>query len=196
MVTSPVEGVELSLSGKLVGQTPLQKPLLSRSGTPMLMATAKGYEPFFRELTVPAGGTLAVTLDLVPTTVTPGSAVILTSTPDTNVLVDGQLVGVTPDVTKVPVMPGARTFSVAREHSSSAELVVNISEGGVVDVPLEPTATPGEETAQVAVTSTGERHLHRRWPSGRSPGGEDDRATRARPPSPGLRAWRLLPHSS
>jgi hypothetical protein len=154
LVTTPVDGVELSLSGRVVGQTPLPKPVLSRAGPVMLIATAKGYEPLVRELTVPAGGTLAVTLELVPTTVTPGSGVIRTSTPDTNVLVDGQLVGVTPDVTKVPLMPGARTLSVAREHYASAELVVNVSEGGVVDVPLEPTATPGEETAQVAVTST------------------------------------------
>lgn len=153
-VTSPVDGVELSLAGKVVGQTPLQTPLLSRSGTVMLMATAKGYEPLFRELTVPAGGTLEVTVELVATTATPGSAVIRTSTPDTTILVDGQPVGVTPDVTKVPVMPGARSVSVTREHYSSAELVVKVAEGAEVDVPLEPTAVPAEETAKVAVRST------------------------------------------
>lgn len=153
MVTSPVDGVELSLAGKVVGQTPLQKPLLSRSGAVMLMATAKGSEPLFRELTVPAGGTLEVTVELVATTATPGSAAIRTSTPDTTVLVDGQQVGVTPDVAKVPLMPGTRTVSVAREHYSSAELVVKVGEGAEVDVPLEPTAIPAEETAQVAVRS-------------------------------------------
>jgi len=154
VVTSPLDGVEVSVAGTVVGVTPLTKPVLARGGTVMLMATAKGSEPLVRALTVPAGGTFEVALELTPSTTIAGVAVIRTATPDATLFVDGVLVGLTPEVTRVAVLPGTRALSVQREGYSNAELVVNVPEGGEVAVPLEPIAKPADETAQVAFSSS------------------------------------------
>lgn len=154
VVTSPVEGVEVSVSGRVVGTTPLAKPVLVRGGKVMLSATAKGHEPLVRELSVPEGGTLEVALELTPTFLNSGVAVVRTATPDATVFADGALVGVTPEVTRLTLPSGPRVLSVRREGYSNAELVVNVPEGAEVAVSLEPIAQPAEETAKLTVTSS------------------------------------------
>lgn len=154
-VSAPVEGVELSLGGRLLGSSPLSGPVLAMAGTLVLSAKAPRYEPLYRELTVPAGGVLEVALELKATTVSTSSLRVKCPVPGVDLFVDGMRVGTTPDVVKLAVMPGARTISARRDGYRSVEKLVSLPEGGEVEVELLPVPDEGASgLAEVTVTAS------------------------------------------
>jgi hypothetical protein len=156
-VSAPVDGIEVSLGGRLIGPTPLSRPVFATSGRVILSAKAPRYEPVYRELVVPAGGTLDVALEIKPVASNLATVRLRSQTPGADIFIDGLLAGVTPEVVKLAVMPGSRTISLRRLGYRSAEKTVTIPEGGEVEVELDPSPDEGAEQGELAVTSSEEQ---------------------------------------
>lgn len=152
---APVPGVELLLDGKPLGLSPLAKPVLAMAGSLVLAARAPKFEPLYRQVTVPAGGTVDVELELTPTNLNPGAIRVRCALPGAELFVDGQRVGTTPDVVKVMVLPGTRTVSARRDGYRSAEKTVVVRDGGEVEVELIPVVDEtGSSFAEVTVKAS------------------------------------------
>ena len=65
-VITNVQGTEVLVDGRLVGELPLRRPLRLSAGTAVVQVRAEGYAHVQRPVTVTAGGLTRETFDLVP----------------------------------------------------------------------------------------------------------------------------------
>lgn len=167
VIQSDVADVEVQVGGKIIGRTPLAGPVRVASGRVFVGGQAPKRKPAFAETMVAPKSQVAVKLELAPLEQQLGFVRLRTKLPGADVLVDGVLVGQTPELLRVPVEPGQRTIALRREGYRTASKQVSIGEGAELELELDPqedttstegallTLQPSED--QVVVTVDGTR---------------------------------------
>jgi hypothetical protein len=135
-LTCNVAGARIVLRDKIVGTTPIGKPLRFNAGAASVEVTAEGYFPYTKSVDLPAGGVLDLDVALVPK----GKAAILTlraPMPGTVALVDGKVVGNPP----VEVMVDAGSHKIVARAQGYADtetsFVIQVGERKEIDLTLE-----------------------------------------------------------
>ena len=167
-VTAP-QGVDVSISGRKLGTSPLDKPVLVPTGRVVVAGEASRRKPGFVETTVPPRGRVDVVLELAPLEAQLGAVRLNTRTPGADVFVDGVKVGQTPTLTRIPVEPGQRVIELRRDGYESVKQSLDVGEAAELQVSLEPkpdaqaleldgaTVTAKTSETQVVLTVDGQR---------------------------------------
>ncbi len=134
-VTTNVPAV-LEVDGVGVGQTPLAAPIRVTGGVHVVGASASGYLPTHKEITVAGGTKESVSLSLAPTLL--AHATVRTRVPGADVFVDGQASGKTPLAQSLTLPPGQHTIELRREGYRTARQEVHLGDGATADLELEP----------------------------------------------------------
>ncbi len=112
-VSSTVNGAEVFIDGRSIGQTPIKAKAL-RTGRYRLLVKKTGYLEFSERIRIKKGKTTKITADLLPFA---GVIVVNSDIPGATVFVDGKKVGKTP--LTYEVVPGRHTVLVrAKGHKT------------------------------------------------------------------------------
>jgi hypothetical protein len=134
-LTCNVPGARIVLRDKIVGVTPVEKPLRFNAGAANLEVTAEGYIPYTKKVELPAGGVLDLDISL---TSKAKAAILVLRAPvaGTVALVDGKVVGNPP--VEVMVDPGSHKIVARAEGYADIEtsFVVSMGERKQVDLNL------------------------------------------------------------
>ena len=141
LVSCVVRGATIELDGSIVGQAPLDSPLLVRPGRHRLRVFKRGYRNSEHNLSVGSGQTIEVEADPIP------SAAILRLVGELSgatILLGGEELGVGP-IDQIMDQLGARELRVQKPgyRTFSAEILLLAGEETVVHVNLIP--LPGKE---------------------------------------------------
>jgi hypothetical protein len=130
-----VPGARATLDGRPLGTTPFVKPLAVNAGSSRLVLTADGYQPFERDLTLPAAGQQQVRVELVLRN-TDGHLTV-TSAAGAVAFADGVRLGAVPAEITLP--SGRHLIRVEHPGFRTAETGVQIVAGQdrKLDLPLE-----------------------------------------------------------
>ena len=138
-ITPP--GASISVDGRVVGQSPLGKPVAIAAGSHKLEVTADGYEPQKRDLLVTAGVPIRISLELkaIPKT---GKVRINSRVPGAIVSVDGKAIGPAP--VEVELDAGGHRLEVVADNyqTKREELVVAAGQTRQIEVSLDRVARP------------------------------------------------------
>lgn len=138
VVQSDVEGAEVQVSGRVVGRTPIAGPLLVPTGRVLIGGQAPKHKPAFTEALVAPRSKVEVKLSLAPLEQQLGAVLLKARVPGADILVDGVLVGRTPELLRIPVEPGRRTVSLRRAGYVSASKDLQVGESAEVELELDP----------------------------------------------------------
>ena len=131
----------ISVDGRVVGQSPLGKPVAIAAGAHKLEITADGYEPQKRDLMVTAGVPIKITLALkaIPKT---GKVRINSRVPGAIVSIDGRAIGPVP--VEVELDAGGHRLEVVADdhHTRREELVVAAGQNRQLEVSLDRIVRP------------------------------------------------------
>lgn len=147
-------GATIEVDNVEIGKTPLPKPLQVASGTRLLTITAPGYLPARLRVTVAGQSTAVVEPKLQAISGQPAQVEVKTKLLGAEVLVDGELVGVTPLPASLAIAPGTRNIEVRRAGYTSAKQTLTLGEGSRGTVNLEPeldASKLGSEGGQLAL---------------------------------------------
>lgn len=117
-VTCTVPGARVMVRDRVVGTTPLDKPVALVAGKAKLEILADGYFPYAKELDLPGGGTLSVDAALVKKS-SHGFLVVTSPVAGASVFVDGKPAGSVPLEVSLP--SGSHVVIVRREGYDEAE---------------------------------------------------------------------------
>lgn len=131
-------GVEVTISGRKLGKTPFDAPVLVPSGRVVVAGEAARRKPGFVETEVQPRTVTDVVLELAPLDAQLGAVLLTTRTPGVDVLVDGVKIGQTPDLARIPVEPGQRTVELRRSGYETIKQTVEVGEAAELRVALEP----------------------------------------------------------
>ena len=121
-VTCNEDGATVRLDGADVGQTPLM--LARDAGTYQLEVTKHGYSVFSQALEVPAGKKVVVRAEIE---FTAGKVLLDIEQDGATVVLDGDEIGVTPDVSSLDVvLPGEHTLVVRKDAHETWEQTFSI----------------------------------------------------------------------
>lgn len=126
----------IAIDGRVVGQTPIEKPVSIAAGTHKLEVTADGYEPQKRDLMITAGVPLKITLELKAIVKT-GKVRINSAAPRAMVSIDGKAIGPVP--VEVELEAGGHRLEVIADNYQTRrdELVVAAGQTRQLDVTLD-----------------------------------------------------------
>jgi PEGA domain len=139
-LTCKVPGARVVLRDKIVGTTPIDKPLRFNAGPANLEITAEGYFPYAKTVELPAGGVL----DLEVTLAAKSRSALLVlrgPVPGTVALVDGKVVGNPP--VEVMVDAGSHKIVARAEGYADTETSFVVSAGDRKEVELSLGRKPG-----------------------------------------------------
>lgn len=146
-----VEGATIEIDNVSVGTTPLSAPLRVSGGVHLVAAVAPGHIPARREVSLAGGGRASVSFELEPLAGALSHLTVSTPLPGAKVVVDGKVVGTTPLAAALALAPGEHTVELHREGYLTARQLVNLGEGTLGQVELNPAVD------QAALSATGGR---------------------------------------
>ena len=180
-----LEGVPKSsvveVDGVEVGRTPLPKPLRVSSGTVVVTVIAEGYHPSTQSVTVAGDERRQLVFEMVPLERKSAWLDLDTNLLDAEILLDGTVVGHTPDVKALSVTPGPHRVELRRAGYRTAMASTQVAEGTRYKVRL--TAEP--EQGQLNDDNSGSLRLS-------SSESETSFSVDGRP-MPGTPSWSRLP---
>lgn len=134
-----VEGAEVRVGGKIVGTTPLAKPLRVNAGRTDLDVRAEGHAPFTRSLELAGGASSEIDVDLVRAD---RSGVLLVRSPQAgaSVFVDGRPVGEVP--VEIALTAGEHEVRVTRPGFQESRSRVLVVAGQRKETSIELASTP------------------------------------------------------
>jgi len=130
-----VDGATVLIDGDAVGTSPLPRPVAVDLGERTVTVQKDDFVPVTRKVESSGGGTLAVTVSLVP--IKHGGQLLVTSDADATVSVDGQVVG--RGRFEAPLAVGAHDVRVTEPGKVPYESQVDVRDGErrTVDVTLQ-----------------------------------------------------------
>jgi hypothetical protein len=128
----------IDIDGARAGEAPLQAPLPVAAGEHIVAVVAPGYIPSRLPVTVAAQGRAELTFMLQPTEAKLAHVTVHSPLPGAEVRVDDELVGKTPIVEQVAVLPGKHIFEIQRPGYMSVRRVVNLANGVYSAVSFDP----------------------------------------------------------
>ena len=131
-------GSVVSVDGVEVGRAPFKSPLRITVGTHVISVVEPGTYPFTHEVTLAGGETKTVVADLVPMQRKAAQIALETPLPGADVVIDGKIVGTTPNMTTVTVTPGKHRVELKRAGYRIAVVETDVAEGGANKVTLSP----------------------------------------------------------
>jgi hypothetical protein len=137
-----VEGATIDVDGVEAGKAPLAQALRVTGGPHVIGATATGFAPLRKEITIAGGEKQDVSLELVAMQGKLAHLVVNTKLPAADVFVDGQRVGKTPLPASVSIAPGPHHVEVLRPGYTTAVTDIALGDGANGQVTLEPQEDP------------------------------------------------------
>jgi hypothetical protein len=135
VVRCRTQGARVLVRERVVGMTPLDKPLDVDSGHATIEVDVEGYEPFRRDVDLEGGTQTVLDADLVPRKQT-AFLRVTSSVPSAFVSIDGAPVGNVP--IEETVKPGTHTVSLHRDGYEDTSSTVVLSMGEHKEVALDP----------------------------------------------------------
>lgn len=134
-----VLGASIEVDNIVVASAPISAPIRVSSGTHVFAASAPGYAPRRQTIRVAGQETAQVVFELVPLQARLAHLAIHTALPGATVVVDGDMVALTPLAATLTLAPGTYRVELRRDGYQSASTDVRLGEGANGDVALEPT---------------------------------------------------------
>ncbi|HLK37930.1 MAG TPA: PEGA domain-containing protein [Polyangiaceae bacterium] len=153
IVTTSVDGAAIEVDGVEVGKTPLAQPLRVTSGSHVVGASAPGYSPQRKEVTIASGEKQSVAIDLVPTQARLAHLAVKTHVPGADLFVDNQRIGVTPLAASIPLDPGVHAVELRRAGYKTAGTSVALGNGASGEVSLDPEEDPSASARDAGLLS-------------------------------------------
>ena len=150
---------EIMLDGERAGDAPLSAPLSVAAGEHFVAVVAPGHIPARQSVTVAAQGRAEISLELLPTDAKLAHVKVYSRLLGAEVRVDDELVGKTPFVEAVTVLPGKRVFEMQRPGYMTARKVLNLGDGVYSAVAFdteEDSSSDGERGRLRLTAGTGE----------------------------------------
>ena len=119
----------IDIDGIEVGHTPLAEPIRVPSGAHVVGAQAQGFLPTRKEVTLAGQLTATLELGMVPAATRMAQLSLSSSPLGTEILVNGQSVGVTPLAASVSVPPGEVRVEARRAGYLRAERSLSLGDG-------------------------------------------------------------------
>ncbi len=135
-VKANVDGARVLLRAKVVGTTPLGKPLRVNAGKAVVEVSKEGYHPFRRTVALTGGGKLTLDAELFSKSKT-GVLTIGSPVAGATVFIDGKRLGIAPVQTALSA--GRHRVVVRHEDYDEADTSVEMVAGtrNRIDVPLD-----------------------------------------------------------
>jgi hypothetical protein len=145
-IRSNVEA-QVTVDNRDVGRAPMSEPVAVPSGLRLLSVVAPGHAPVRREVPVPAGQTVELTIGLEPIEGALAQIIVESQVPGADVVLDGKVVGRTPIQGSLPVPPGAHELVLRRSGYREARDAVSLVGGASRTLALTPAEAPGSTAA-------------------------------------------------
>lgn len=128
-VETNASGAEIDVDGR-----PLGKPGRVRAGTRVVTALAAGFSPARKEVEVPAGGEVSVSLTLEPLQKKLAQLKLKSPVPGAAVFIDSQRAGTTPLTSTLALTPGEHRVEVRREGYVTWASPLKVDEGAEAEL--------------------------------------------------------------
>jgi hypothetical protein len=142
-VVADVPGAAVEVDNVEVAKTPLSKPLRVSIGQHLIAIVARGYLPARRSVTVAGGARARAAFELVKSEGRPAHVTLRMRVPDVEVWIDSELVGKTPLPASLAIAPGRHTLELKRAGYVTARQPLDVGEGSVGEVAIEPSVDHG-----------------------------------------------------
>ncbi|MET0591955.1 MAG: PEGA domain-containing protein [Polyangiaceae bacterium] len=119
-------------------KAPLTGPMKVAGGTHIIGAIAPGYTPQRKQVTVAGGAKTNVEFTLSPMEGRLAHLTLKSRIPGANVMLDGELVGHTPLMSSLTLMPGNHKVELVRPGYRTARTELTLGDGATGEVTLEP----------------------------------------------------------
>ena len=135
-------GAAVEVDGEAVGTTPLPGPVRVATGSHLLSVVSRDHLPVRRTLLVASGAKLTEKVTLEPVTGRLAQLTLVTKVPDVQVLIDGQLAGLTPLPASLALAPGKHQVELVRSGYETARQSVELGEGSTGSLTFDPQLSP------------------------------------------------------
>jgi len=146
VVTSPTDGATVAIDGVDVTTTPLPSPIELSAGAHVVELRAPGRETVRRAVSIAGGAQSRLDVELREEVVPRGALRVQSSVPETEIAVDGEVVGLTPLSATLPLREGRHEVRARRLGYREETREVAIEAGSEVelrfDMRREPAAPP------------------------------------------------------
>jgi hypothetical protein len=119
-------------------KAPLAGPLKLAGGSHIIGAIAAGYTPQRKQVTVAGGARSSVEFNLTPMEGRLAHLSLKSKLPSADVLLDGELVGRTPLMSSLTLMPGSHKVELVRPGYRTARTELTLGDGATGEIALEP----------------------------------------------------------
>jgi hypothetical protein len=125
-------------------KAPLTGPMKVAGGTHIVGAIAPGYTPQRKQITVAGGAKTSVEFNLTPMEGRLAHLTVKSKVPGADVMLDGELVGKTPLMSSLTLMPGSHKLALVRPGYKAARTELTLGDGATGEVTLDPEEDRGE----------------------------------------------------
>ena len=137
-----VEGATVEIDNLDAARAPLATPLEVASGTHVVAAIAPGYVPARKAVSVAGRAQAEVAFDLVPMQGRLAHLTVKSHLPAAEVLVDGEIAGVTPLPSSLSLAPGKHRVEIRRAGYLTARQDLVLGDGAAGEIALDPEEDP------------------------------------------------------
>jgi len=137
MVTSATDGATVAIDGVDVTTTPLASPIELSAGAHIVELRAPGRETVRRAVSIAGGAESRLEVELREEVVPRGAVHVTSSVPETEIAVDGQVVGLTPLSATLPLREGRHTVRARRLGYRDETREITVEAGAEIELAFE-----------------------------------------------------------
>jgi len=143
----PLKDAVIELDGIDVGRWPLPSPLRAGVGKHTVGVLLAGYQPVRVAVLVAGEATVKASLELVAMTGKAAQLRIVSNVAKAQIVIDGEVVGQTPLVASLAIMPGKHVIELKRKGFATGSTVVNLTSGAIGEAKIDLREDPNEVQA-------------------------------------------------